>query len=140
MMTAPKICIATREIVLVVQKFIIFGDGLGFNLIILLYYSVTPFKITNLGFDLLSAKKYTCFDGQCGRSFYGNSVKGSNDSVAKECAKDPKCKAFRYSLEHRIGFLCSETDAMFQSPHEDWKFCSFGSSQYSMKLFIRPRN
>ena len=102
-----------------------FDDGLGFNFI---YYSVAALNITNLRIYLLSAKEYTCLDGQCKRSFYGNSVKGSNDSVAKECAKDPKCKAFRYSLEHRIGFLCSETDAMFQSPHEDWKFCSFGSS------------
>ena len=91
------------------------------------YYSVTPFKITNLGIDLLSAKTYTCFDGQCGRSFYGNSVKGSNDSVAKECAKDPKCKAFRYSPNHRIGFFCSGTDALFQNPSENWKLCSFGS-------------
>ena len=54
-------------------------------------------------------------------------MKGSNDSVAKECAKDPKCKAFRYSPNHRIGFFCSETDALFQNPSEDWKICSFGS-------------
>ena len=92
-----------------------------------LYYSVTQFDITNLGINLLSAEKYTCFDGQCTNSFYGNSVKGSNDSVAKECAKDPKCKAFRYSPNHRIGFFCSDTDALFQNPYEDWKLCSFGS-------------
>ena len=77
---------------------------------------------------LLSAKPYTCFDGQCSSSFYGQSMKGSNDSVAKECAKDPKCKAFRYSLKYRIGLFCSETDAHFRSYSEDWKLCSFGSS------------
>ena len=77
---------------------------------------------------VFSAKQYTCFDGQCSSSFYGQSMKGSNDSVAKECAKDSKCKAFRYSLKHRIGFFCSETEASFQSPFEDWKLCSFDSS------------
>ena len=86
---------------------------------------------------LFSAKPYTCFDGQCSSSFYGQSMKGSNDSVAKECAKDPKCKAFRYSLKHRFGFFCSETEATFfrdfQSHFEDWKICTFGSSKYSIK-------
>ena len=94
----------------------------------ILYHSVAAFNITNLGIYLLSVEKYTCFDGQCDNLFYGNSVKGSNDSVAKECAKDPKCKAFRYSSKHRIGFFCSETDAYYRSPYEDWKLCSFGSS------------
>ena len=55
-------------------------------------------------------------------------MKGSNDSVAKECAKDLKCKAFRYSLKYGMGFFCSETDAHFQSQYDDWKLCSFGSS------------
>ena len=111
-----------------VGKLIRAGDWQKSNSIFIhWYYSVAASNITHLGIYLLSAKKYTCFDGQCRRSFYGNSVKGSNDSVAKECAKDPKCKAFRYSLKHRIGFFCSETDALFQNPSENWKLCSFGS-------------
>ena len=93
------------------------------------YLPVAEFYTINIRIYFLLAKKYTCFDGQCTSSFYGQSVKGSNDTVAKKCAKDPKCIAFQYSSKHRVGLFCSETDARFPSPFEDWKFCSFGSSK-----------
>ena len=52
-----------------------------------------------------------------------------------ECASDPDCKAFRYSLKYGTGFFCNDTDAIKQLRHEDWELCSFGSSQYSIKSF-----
>ena len=65
----------------------------------------------------------------CSESLYGTSVKGSNDSVAMECAKDLNCKAFRYSSKHRIGFFCNDTDVWGTVEElKDWKLCSFGSS------------
>ena len=69
-----------------------------------------------------------CFDAQCSLSFYGHSIKGSKDSVAMECASDPDCKAFRYSLRYGTGFFCKDTDAIKQLRYEDWELCSFGSS------------
>ena len=54
-------------------------------------------------------------------SMYGHQITGNNDSVALACAKDPKCKAFRYSAKHGFGYLCEESDAM--NGYDDWMLC-----------------
>ena len=76
---------------------------------------------------------YTCFDDYICSSFYGKSIRGSNDLVAVACSKDPNCTAFRYNPKKNIGFMCkqfdlkhtSETDGNYQE--DEWKLCEFDS-------------
>ena len=71
--------------------------------------------------DQFLVKPYSCLRGYCS-SFYGNSIHGTNDSVAKACEMDPKCKAFRYSSHHGFGYLC---DSFYREygVYDDWELC-----------------
>ena len=53
---------------------------------------------------------------------YAKHIHGSNDSVALACARDSKCKAFRYSANNSFGYLCNDSDA--KSGHDDWELCT----------------
>ena len=79
-----------------------------------------------------TVKPYTCLRGICS-SFYGNSIHGTENSVARACEKDPECKGFRYSSQFGFGYLCNslkvkqETDTIDSKEIDDWKLCSFWS-------------
>ena len=79
-----------------------------------LLYIVTSFLF-------LLVNSYTCFQGYCD-SIYGKHIKSTNDSLALECSKDPKCKAFRYSTKYGLGYLCNDFDV--RNAYEDWLLCS----------------
>lgn len=74
------------------------------------------------------SKPYVCRPGYCG-SFYGSSIPGTNDSIARACEMDPKCKAFRYSSNNGFGFLCSDLDR--RKAYDDWEFCGSLSSKFT---------
>ena len=73
-------------------------------------------------------KSYTCLPGYCS-SFYGSSIHGSNDSVARACALDPMCKAFRYSTQNQLGFLCNDLVRKngweLSNWQDNWELCGF---------------
>ena len=74
-------------------------------------------------------KSYTCLKGYC-ISFYGNAIYGTNNSVARACEMDPKCKSFRYSKYHGFGYRCHDlerTEAKSEQHWEDhkWQLCGF---------------
>ena len=71
-----------------------------------------------------SVEPYACKSGYCS-SFYGSSIHGTNDSVARACAMDPMCKAFRYSNQNQFGFLCGKLDR--KKKYDDWEYCGFHS-------------
>ena len=77
-------------------------------------------------------KSYTCLPGYCS-SFYGKSIHGSNDSVARACALDPMCKAFRYSTQHGFGFLCNnlirKNEWELADRQDDWELCGLWSGK-----------
>ena len=77
---------------------------------------------------------YTCFDGYICSSFYGKSIRGSNDLVANACSMDPNCTAFRYNPKVKLGVLCKEFDAKHVSKigaynEDEWKLCEFDSGK-----------
>ena len=74
---------------------------------------------------------YQCRRGYCS-SFYGNSIHGTNDSVARACEMDPKCKAFRYSSRHGFGYLCNNLYRE-NSLYDDWELCVFWSGEMCCK-------
>lgn len=69
-----------------------------------------------------SMKPYTCRPGFCS-SFYEKLIHGTNDSVARACAIDPNCKAFRHSSQNEFGYLCNHLDR--KKGYGDWKLCGF---------------
>ena len=73
---------------------------------------------------IILVQPYSCLKGYCS-SFYGNSIHGTNDSVALACGRDPKCKAFRYSSQHGFGYLCN--DLVRKQGYDDWESCGFWS-------------
>ena len=111
-----------------VGKFNMFNIRRQTSICIFRYSYVEVLNITYLRISKISVKEYKCFDALCRESFYGHSIKGSKDSVARECANDPDCKAFQYSSKHRTGFFCNDTDAIKSLKHDDWELCNFGSS------------
>ena len=74
-------------------------------------------------------KPYTCLLGICS-SMFGSSIRGNKDSVARACAMDPRCKAFRYSSQDGFGFLCDNLDR--RQGHGDWKVCGFRQGKLNM--------
>ena len=85
------------------------------------------------------ANNYTCFDGYYCTEFYGNSIRGNNDSTALACSLDLKCKAFRYSRKNGFGFKCKNFEPKSTKASEiarsivgeydkdEWALCKFGS-------------
>ena len=80
-----------------------------------------------IAYFYFQVKPYSCVSGYC-TSLYGNSIKGSKESIAMACAIDSNCKAFRHSSKNGFGFLCDEADMKYG--YDDWKLCRFGSGQY----------
>ena len=87
-------------------------------------------------------KPYTCLKGFC-FSFYGNAIYGTNNSVARACEIDPKCKAFRYSKNHGFGYLCHDLQRLhYDDLHwEDnkWEHCGFWKGELYFKVSILSR-
>ena len=53
------------------------------------------------------------------------------------CSNDPNCTAFRYNPKEKVGFLCTNFDAVHESEisiydEDEWKLCEFDSGK-SMK-------
>ena len=50
------------------------------------------------------------------------------------CSNDPNCTAFRYNPKEKVGFLCTDFDAVHLSKRigyddDEWKLCEFGSGK-----------
>ena len=92
------------------------------------------------------ANDYTCFDGYYCTSFYGNSIRGNNDSIAKACSLDSNCKAFRYSWKKGYGFKCKKFEPKSTMVNEivrliageyeqdEWSICRFGSGKKDNRI------
>ena len=77
---------------------------------------------------------YTCRNGYYCSSFYGNSISGSNDSIAMECSSDVNCSAFRYSPKNGFGFKCKDSNPTsyvesYGYEKNDWTLCKFDSGK-----------
>ena len=77
--------------------------------------------------------KPKCYDVYCS-TMYGKIIWGDDDSVAKACSVDPKCKGFSHSLKNGFGFLCSSLDVKAQ--YDDWKLCKFQNGKV-LNIFVR---
>jgi len=84
---------------------------------------IIPLAVTNVEKESFGTP-YTCLPGYCS-SFYGNSIQGSNNSVAYACAIDPTCTAFRYSSKNGFGYLCNKLER--KKRYDDWELCGFWS-------------
>ena len=111
-----------------------------------LYFHIPKLSLLFLAFHIKNEikkesfeKPYKCLPGYCS-SFYGKSIHGSNDSVARACALDPMCKAFRYSTQYGFGFLCNnlvrKNGWELTGWQDDWKLCGFESGELQCSISL----
>ena len=96
------------------------------NIFIFIPYSISFIPICHFHIFPFLVKPYSCLPGYCS-SIYGKSIIGNNNSVARACAMDPNCKAFRYSSQNGFGFLCDNLDR--KKGYDDWELCGFWSGK-----------